>query len=138
MNSPREILLGKYRHEESSLDAVRREALSQIDSAKREMAPAEIPWPSLTELFFRLRWHLAALAAVWAAIALLSILAANSTQSPPTQRTRRFAAQGMTVARENRRLLNELLRPGNAPESSAAMPGAALPRNELFPRTITV
>jgi hypothetical protein len=137
MKSPREILLGKYRHEESSLDAIRREALSRVGSANQEMSPAEIPWPSLAELFFRLRWHLAALAAVWAAIAMLSILAANPQTRPP-QRPRSFAAQGMTVARENRRLLNELLRPGNAPESSAATPGAALPRSALFPRSITV
>jgi len=137
MKSPREILLGKYRHDEPALDAIRREASSRAGLIKREMGPAEITWPSLAELFFRLRWHLAALAAVWAAVALLSILAPNP-QTPPPQRTRSFAAQGMTVAREYRRLLNELLRPPKAPEPSASPPGAASPRSAIFPRSITV
>ena len=131
MKTPREILLGKHQHEEPALDAIRRRALSQAGSGARETSPAELPWPSLAELLFRLRWHLAALAAVWTAIALLSILAATPQNRPP-QRTLSFAAQRVTVARENRRLLNELLKPASA-EASAARPGAALPRSDALP-----
>ena len=133
MKTPREILLGKYQHEGPALDAIRRQALSQAGSGTREASSAELPWPSLAEILFRLRWHLAALAAVWAAIALLSILAAAPQNRPP-QRTLSFAEQRVTVARENRRLLNELLRSAGT-EASRAMPGAARPRSHAVSRS---
>ena len=136
MKTPREILLSKYQHEEPALDAIRRQALNQAGSGTRETSSAELHWPSLAELLFRLRWHLAALAAVWAAIALLSILAAAPQNRPP-QRTLSFAEQRVTVARENRRLLNELLRSAGA-EASAAMPGATRPRSHAVSRSICV
>jgi hypothetical protein len=136
MKTPREILLRKHQHEEPALDAIRRQALSQIGSGTREASTAELPWPSLPELLFQLRWHLVALAAVWTAIALLSILAAAPQNRPP-QRTLSFAAQRVTVARENRRLLNELLRSASA-EASAALPGAARPRSDAVSRSIFV
>jgi hypothetical protein len=136
MKTPREILLRKHQHEEPALDAIRRQALSQARSGTREESSAELPWPSLAELYFRLRWHLAALASVWAAIALLSILAAAPQNRPP-QRTLSFAAQRVTVARENRRLLNELLR-STSTEASAAMPGDARPRSDAVHRSIFV
>ena len=136
MKTPREILLRKHQHEEPALDAIRRQALGQVVFGALQASSTDLPWPSLVELLFRLRWHLAALAAVWAAIALLSILSAAPQNRPP-QPTLSFAAQRMTVARENRRLLNELLKPVNA-EASAAMPGAALPRSDAVPRSISV
>jgi hypothetical protein len=136
MKTPREILLSKYQHEGPALDAIRRQALNKAKFGTREASPAELPWPSLVELLFRLRWHLVALAAVWAAIALLSILAAAPQNRPP-QRMLSFAAQRVTVARENRRLLNELLRSASA-EASAAMPGAARPRSHAVSRSIFV
>jgi len=136
MKTPREILLGKYQDEGPALDAIRRQALSQAGSDIREASSVELPWPSLAELLFRLRWHLAALAAVWAAIALLSILAATPQNRPP-QRTLSIAAQRVTVARENRRLLNELLKSASA-EASAAMPGDARPRSHAVSRSIFV
>jgi hypothetical protein len=136
MKTPRELLLGKYQHEGPALDEIRRQALSQIRSGTRKESSAELHWPSSVELFLRLRWHLVALAAVWVAIAVLSILAAAPQNRPP-QRTLSFAAQRVTVARENRRLLNELLRSASA-EASAAMPGAARPRSDAVSRSIFV
>jgi hypothetical protein len=133
MKTPREVLLGKHQHEEPALDAIRRQVLSQT---AQEESPAEPPRTSLTEILFRLRWHLAALAGVWGAIALLSILAAAPQNRPP-QHTFSFIAQRVTVARENRQLLKELLKPATA-ETSAAMPGANLPRSDALPRSTFV
>jgi hypothetical protein len=136
MKTPREILLGKHQHEGPALDTIRRHALSQAEFGAREELPAELPRLSLAELLFRLRWHLAALAGIWGAIALLSILAAAPQNRPP-QHTFSFIAQRVTVARENRQLLKELLKPATA-ETSAAMPGANLPRSEALPRSTFV
>ncbi len=136
MKSPRDILLGKYRDETQALDAIRRRALKNVTPMNRCAATSDVSRPSLAELFFRLRWHLAGLATVWVFIAILSALAAGPQKSPPT-RVLSFAAQSATIARENRRMLNEMLRPAAA-EASATTSGTVLPRSEIPWRFTTV
>lgn len=136
MKSPRDILLGKYWDETQALDAIRRRALENVTPMNRCAAASDASRPSLAELFFRLRWHLLGLATVWAFIAVLSVLAASPQKLPPA-RVLSFAAQSATIARENRRMLNEMLRPAAA-EASATTSGTVLPRSEIPWRFTTV
>lgn len=136
MKSPREILLGKYQDESPALDTIRRRALANDTSASSPAVPVGANWPSFAELLFRLRWHLVGLATVWTFIAILSALAAGP-QNPPPARALSFAAHRATIARENRRMLDEMLKPLDT-ETSATTSGAALPRSEVLWRFTTV
>jgi hypothetical protein len=136
MKSPREILLGKYKSENSALDEIRRRALADDASTNSPAVPKDGNWPSFSELLFRLRWHLVGLTTVWTLIAILSALAAGPQNQPHT-RALSFAAHRATIARENRRMLDEMLKPV-ATETSASSSGASLPRSEVLLRFTTV
>jgi hypothetical protein len=70
MKTPREILLGRHTAATPALDAIRARAVARIAADSTTSNPAS---PStFAEFLFSLRWHAAAMAALWLLAAMLS------------------------------------------------------------------
>jgi len=120
MKTPRDILLERHQAAESKLDKIR---ASVVGEGRRAAVPevtvadtvplSESPW---REFLFSLRWHFAALSAVWLVIAFLSLGAGHSPSLAAAVSAQKIPSAQIIMAslRENRRQLWELTR---------AMPG---------------
>ncbi|MGD0650807.1 MAG: hypothetical protein ABSA97_06670 [Verrucomicrobiia bacterium] len=136
MKTPREILLGRHQAVEPKLDKIRREVVADTEvgldrRASRNPISSAAP-ASLRELILSLRWHVAAMSAVWLVAALLSIdrspAASPTTVSQVAQSPQRF----LIALQENRRQLLEMIEPPVSQPRSAQSPRR---RSELQPST---
>lgn len=136
MKTPREILLRRHQAAESKLDAIRRQVVAHTKvgldrRASRNTISAVSP-SSFRELLLSLRWHVAAMSAVWLIAALLSIdrspAASPTTLSQTAESPQRF----LIALQENRRQLLEMIEPPVSQARSARLPGR---HSELQPST---
>jgi len=134
MKTPRQILLDRHRSAEPKLDAVRQRALASLAPDAAAGAGEQAP-PSLIVswrvLLFSLRWHLAGMAAVWLAAALLNMDPSSPTPSASAQQTTPSPRQLLAALRENRRQLLELIEPADVESSPAPPPSHPLRRSEI-------
>ena len=112
MKTPRQILLERHSHAEPKLDLIRQAALASVASEPAPESLAEQCSPgllvSLGTLLRSVRWHLAALSAIWVILVLLNS-EPKSAPSPVMARKTASHTQLMAALRENRRQLLELL-----------------------------
>ena len=118
MKTPRDLLLRRHRDAQPKLDAIRNAVLA------REMPPADAHM-TLRDILRSLRWHLAAMSAVWLFVLILRadagrgpVLAAATPKPPPP-------AVMIASMREHRRLLSEM---------TDAHAAEAEPRELLMPK----
>jgi hypothetical protein len=120
MKTPREILLKLHQATGPKLDAIRQSAVAAVAAAydrrttKNADSSAVIDRRyNLREFLFSLRWHFAALSAVWLVIAFLSLTASHSPGLALSVSDRKIPPAQIIMAslRENRRELLELIQP---------------------------
>ena len=140
MKTPREILLERHQAAESKLDAIRQSAVAAACDRRKANSPTVIGrrynW---REFLFSLRWHFAALSAVWLVIAFLGLTAAHSpslTAAVPAQKIP-SAQIIMASLRENRRQLLELIQPADAHETGPVRLLVPQPRSQRRYETLT-
>lgn len=136
MKTPREILLRRHQAADPKLDAIRREVVADTEvgldrRASRNLISTVAP-SSLRELILSLRWHFAAMSAVWLVVAVLSIdrspAVSRTTVSHAVQSQQHF----LIALQENRRQLEEMIGLPVSRPSFAQSPGR---RSELQPST---
>jgi hypothetical protein len=137
MKTPREILLGRHQTAVPKLDAIRREVVADTEvgldrRASRNLISTVAP-SSLRELILSLRWHFAAMSAVWLVAALLTVDPSPAPSSTVVERNTASPRQILIALQENRRLLLEMIEP-----PAVKPPSAPLPRSERQPRNAVV
>jgi hypothetical protein len=139
MKTPREILLARHRHVEPKLDALRRKALTTLAQSRSALSPAPTKsaaagssgWSAVSQFIFALlgqvRWHVAAMSALWLVAAWFGTLN-NDSPAVASEAKTSVPLQEQIIAslRENRRQVSELLNTSPA-EAKPSPPPAALP-----------
>lgn len=136
MKTPREILLGRHRAIEPDLDAIRREVVEDtkggLDRRGSRDTISTVAPSSLRELILSLRWHVAAMSAVWVVAALLSIDRSPAASRTTVSQVAQSPQQFLIALQENRRQLLEMIEPPVSQPRSAQSPRR---RSELQPST---
>ena len=134
MRTPREILFSRHRQMEPKLDDLRRATLAALarGSAPSEQAGARqersqdlgflLELTFWRHLVFSLRWHLAALSALWLGILVLSAETPAGRPTPILDRGASDAKRLLLAMRESRRQLQELI---ETPKAESPLPLAA-------------
>jgi hypothetical protein len=125
MKTPRDILLGQHQAASPKLDAIRDEVVAGI---ARPSAPPTVSW---REMARSLRWHLAALSAVWMVVMILNIDHSPSAVAMMPRDKIPAPQQIWASLREHRRLLMEF--GGIEAPEAPAVPGR---RSEIEPRQV--
>jgi hypothetical protein len=137
MKTPREILLHRHRSVTSRLDAIRREVLAEFPV--RTEPEANVGTSFLREFLLPLRWHLAAMSALWVFAALLNIESGSPVSQ--TARNQSPSSQALVALFENRRQLAEMI---NSPSDDVAITAPVPPpftprrRSDIQPSSVAV
>jgi len=134
MKTPRQILFDRHHSAESKLNEVRQRALASLAADPTQHAAEKVssgPMVSLRALLLSLRWHLAGMAAVWLAVALLNMDPSSPPPSARAERSNPSPRQLLAALRENRRQLLELIEPPDVESSSARPPSRPPRRSEI-------
>ncbi|MGA2557239.1 MAG: hypothetical protein ABSG04_13295 [Verrucomicrobiota bacterium] len=113
MKTPREVLLQQHQAAAPKLDAIRAAVVAAL---ARPPSRETISWRDLVR---SLRWHLAAISAVWALVGILNLSASPGQVAMIPSDKIPTPQQLWTSLRENRRLLLEY---SDAPVVEAAAP----------------
>jgi hypothetical protein len=124
MKTPRELLLERHRSVMPQLDAIRRGVLA--DLPVRTDREVEAPTGFVREFFLPLRWHLAAMSALWIFAALLNIDRSAAVSQTAGQSISR---QVLVALFENRRQVAEMI--ASPADDSVTAP---LPQPPVVPR----
>ncbi len=117
MKTPRDILFNRHQAIEPKLDAIRETAVAAVGDRCTANPPSVTDRRyHLRGFLFSLRWHFAALSAVWLVIALLSLNIGQSPgQATAVAREKIPSAQIiMASLRENRRELLQIIQSPDA------------------------
>jgi hypothetical protein len=130
MKTPRDLLLSRHLDTGPQLDAARQRTLAAFAAQPNAEASSRPTSPgflhALAALAHFLRWHLAAMSAVWIVAAWLGTLDHDAPTPRRMSRSPSAPDELMAALRENRRQIAELL--GSfPPESSPAKVPASLP-----------
>ena len=143
MKTPREILFQRHETAGPKLDAIRRSVVwERRHTVVPEVRVADAATLSVSpwhELLFSLRWHFAALSAVWLVIAFLSLTAGHSPSLAATIPTQKIPSGQIIMAslRENRRQLLELIQPPEARDAGPQRLMLPQPQSQRSPEILT-
>src|SRR5438093_4825071 len=137
MKNPRQILFDSHQSAEPGLDQVRQNVLSRLNQARLPQPAGQRRLPgmraSLGALLRSMRWHLAAMSAIWMVVLLLN---RESSSTPPVivaKQNRPSPRQLLMALRENRRQLLQMMEPSAS--EAPAPPLAPSRRSEVQFRT---
>ena len=133
MKSPREILLERHQHASLRLDGIRRRAVASLEAGS-DPAPSRPGWLRVlwTELFVPGRSAWAALATCWLAILVLNLDATRPPATLAASPTSTLSPAMLSLAREQRRLLDFETPAASDQEASPAQKFPS-PRTEARP-----
>jgi len=106
MKTPRQVLFERHRGAEPKLNLLRQTALATV----HEEHPPGF-WIAVAALLRSVRWHLAAMSAIWLFVALLNIEPKSTSSISIMAKQPASPRQLLASLRENRRQLLELLEP---------------------------
>lgn len=137
MKTPREVLLQRQESATTRLDAIRREVVANLTGSSEPEAKPATPARFLRDFLLPLRWHFAAMSALWLLAAVLSM--EGNSSAPTTAQNNSPAPQAFAALVENRRQLAEMIDSrGEDAVAPAPQPFVPRRRSALQPSCVAV